>query len=374
MSKKHILKISNKVNLIFLNFAKKNNMSIFQNTDRAELSEVGEFGLINMIKKSFKNINKTTIKGIGDDAAVLDYANEKIVVTTDILTEGIHFHLSYVPLKHLGYKAVAVNLSDVCAMNAIPHQITVSIALSNRFSLDAVEELYSGIKMACDKYKVDLVGGDTTSSAAGLFISITAIGSAKEEEIVYRNSAQKGDLICVSGDLGGAYTGLLILERERKVFEANPQSQIELTGYDYILERQLKPEPRLDIVELLKATDITPTSMIDVSDGLASEIKHICSQSKLGCRIMEDKIPIDIQTENVIKEFGIPPTTAALNGGEDYELLFTINQRDYDKIKELKTISIIGYMTDEHEGCHLVTTDDKMIEIKAQGWDGLKKG
>ncbi len=348
-------------------------MSIFQNTERAELSEVGEFGLIEMINKSFEIKNKTTIKGIGDDAAVLDYKKEKIVVTTDILAEGIHFHLSYVPLKHLGYKAVAVNLSDVCAMNATPHQITVSIALSNRFSLDAVEELYSGIKMACDRYNVDLIGGDTTSSAAGLFISITALGSVKEEEVVYRNTAKNGDLICVSGDLGGAYTGLLILERERQVFETNPKSQIELSGYDYILERQLKPEPRIDVVELLQKNGIKPTAMIDVSDGLASEIKHICTQSKLGCRLMEEKIPIDIQTENVIKEFGIPPTTAALNGGEDYELLFTVSQNDYEKIKDLEVISIIGYMTEEHEGCQLITVDDKMIEIKAQGWDGLKK-
>lgn len=357
---------------IILNFATKK-MSIFQNTERAELSEVGEFGLINMINNSFKNRNTSTIKGIGDDAAVLDYKNEKIVITTDILTEGIHFHLSYVPLKHLGYKAVAVNLSDVCAMNATPRQITVSIAISNRFSLDAIEELYSGIKMACERYHVDLIGGDTTSSAAGLFISITAIGSLKDDDAVYRNTAKKGDLICVSGDLGGAYTGLLILERERKVFEANPQSQIELSGYDYILERQLKPEPRLDVIELLKTQKVKPTSMIDVSDGLASEIKHICTQSKLGCRIMEEKIPIDIQTENVIKEFGIPPSTAALNGGEDYELLFTVSQSDYEKIKDLKVVSIIGYMTEEHEGCQLITTDDKVIEIKAQGWDGLKK-
>ena len=347
-------------------------MSIFQNTERMELSEIGEFGLIDMIKKAFKIKNTSTLKGIGDDAAVIDYKDQKVLITTDVLTEGVHFHLSYVPLKHLGYKAVVVNLSDICAMNAVPRQITVSIAISNRFSLDAVEELFSGIKMACERYHVDLIGGDTTSSAAGLFISITALGSADEDEIVYRNKAQKGDLICVSGDLGGAYTGLLILERERKVFESNPQSQIELSGYDYILERQLKPEPRIDIIELLKTNNIKPTSMIDISDGLASELKHICTQSNLGCRIMEDKLPIDIQTESVIKEFGIPPSTAALNGGEDYELLFTIQQKEYEIIKNLNGISIIGYMTDAHEGCQLITVDDQMIEIKAQGWDGFK--
>lgn len=348
-------------------------MTLFENTNHAELSEIGEFGLIDRIDKSFEINHKETNKGIGDDAAVIDFGTKKTLITTDILTEGVHFHLSYSPLKHLGYKAVAVNLSDICAMNGTPKQITVGIALSSKFSMDAIEELMLGMKLACEKYNIDLIGGDTTSSAAGLFISITAIGSAEESDITYRNGAQKGDLICVSGDLGGAYAGLLVLERERLVFEANPNEQIDLTPYDYIVQRQLKPEPRTDIIELLQKNKIKPTSMIDISDGLASEIKHICKQSDLGGRIMEDKIPIDLQTESVLKELNIAPTTGALNGGEDYELLFTVSQSDYEKIKDLPEISIIGYMTDKAEGLYLVTTDNKALEIQAQGWDGFKK-
>ncbi|MDD2345053.1 MAG: thiamine-phosphate kinase [Bacteroidales bacterium] len=348
-------------------------MTFFENTNHAELSEIGEFGLIDLIDKSFEIKHKETNKGIGDDAAVVDFGGKKTLITTDILTEGVHFHLSYSPLKHLGYKAVAVNLSDICAMNGTPKQITVGIALSSKFSMDAIEELMLGMKLACEKYNIDLIGGDTTSSAAGLFISITAIGSAKDSDITYRSGAKKGDLICVSGDLGGAYAGLLVLERERIVFEANPNEQIDLTPYDYIVQRQLKPEPRTDIVELLQKNKIKPTSMIDISDGLASEIKHICKQSELGCRIMEDKIPIDLQTENILKELNIAPTTGALNGGEDYELLFTVKQSDYEKIKDLTEVSIIGYMTEKEEGIYLITTDNKVIEIQAQGWDGLKK-
>lgn len=348
-------------------------MSLFDNTTKVELSEIGEFGLIDLINKSFEIRNKETLKGIGDDAAVIDNGKLKTLITTDILAEGVHFHLSYSPLKHLGYKSVVVNLSDICAMNGIPKQITVGIAISSKFTLDAIEEFMQGIKLACDRYNIDLIGGDTTSSAAGLFISITAIGVAKEDEICYRNKAEDGDLICVSGDLGGAYAGLLVLERERRVFEADPNAQIDLSVYDYIVERQLKPEPRTDIIDILKKSKIKPTSMIDISDGLASEIKHICKQSNLGCRIMEDKIPIDLQTENVLKELGIAPATGALNGGEDYELLFTIKQSDFDKIKDINEISIIGYMTDISEGCNLITVDNQVMEIKAQGWDGLKK-
>ena len=348
-------------------------MSLFDNTTKAELSEIGEFGLIDLINKSFEIRNKETLKGIGDDAAVIDNGKLKTLITTDILAEGVHFHLSYSPLKHLVYKSVVVNISDICAMNGIPKQITVGIAISSKFTLDAIEEFMQGVKLACDRYNIDLIGGDTTSSAAGLFISITAIGVAKEDEICYRNKAEDGDLICVSGDLGGAYAGLLVLERERRVFEADPNAQIDLSVYDYIVERQLKPEPRTDIIDILKKSKIKPTSMIDISDGLASEIKHICKQSNLGCRIMEDKIPIDLQTENVLKELGIAPATGALNGGEDYELLFTIKQSDFDKIKEINEISIIGYMTDISEGCNLITVDNQVMEIKAQGWDGLKK-
>lgn len=348
-------------------------MTLFENTNHAELSEIGEFGLIDLIDKSFEINHKETNIGIGDDAAVIDFGTKKTLITTDILTEGVHFHLSYSPLKHLGYKAVAVNLSDICAMNGTPKQITVGIAISSKFSMDAIEELMLGMKLACEKYNIDLIGGDTTASAAGLFISITAIGSAEDSEITYRNGAQKGDLICVSGDLGGAYAGLLVLERERRVFEADPNAHIDLLQYDYIVQRQLKPEPRTDIIELLQRNKIKPTSMIDISDGLASEIKHICKQSDLGCRIMEDKIPIDLQTESVLKELNIAPTTGALNGGEDYELLFTVKQSDYEKIKDLPEVSVIGYMSDKAEGIYLVTTDNKVIEIQAQGWDGLKK-
>ncbi len=344
-------------------------MELFEDQQRTELSDLGEFGLIDLITKNIEIKNPTTLKGIGDDAAVVDVSPEKLLVSTDVLIEGVHFDLAYVPLKHLGYKAVVVNLSDIAAMNGKPEQITVSIAVSNRFSVEAIEELYSGIYLACNKYGIDLIGGDTTTSKSGLFISITVLGKAPAEKITYRNGAKKGDLICVSGDLGGAYMGLMVLEREKRVFEVNPQMQPDLEGFDYILERQLKPEPRLDIVQKLDEIGIIPNSMIDVSDGLASEIMHICKQSEVGCRLFEDKIPVDIQTEDTAKKFGLVPVTMALNGGEDYELLFTVPQSEYEKVKDMEYISIIGYITDKAEGLSLITKDEKVFELKAQGWD-----
>ncbi|MEI6348602.1 MAG: thiamine-phosphate kinase [Bacteroidota bacterium] len=348
-------------------------MELFENVERTELSELGEFGLINLLTKNIELTNKSTIKGVGDDAAVLDVDSKKILISTDILTEGVHFDLAYTPLKHLGYKSVVVNLSDIAAMNGKPEQITVSLAVSNRFSVEALEELYEGIFMACKRYGVDLIGGDTTTSKSGLFISVTVVGKAAEEKITYRNGAKKGDLICVSGDLGAAYIGLMILEREKRVFEVNSEIQPDLDGFDYVLERHLKPEPRLDIVEKLNNLAIVPNSMIDISDGLASEIMHICNQSKVGCRLFEDKIPIDIQTEDTAKKFGLVPVTIALNGGEDYELLFTVPQEDFEKIKNIEEISIIGYITDAAEGMSLITKDEKVFELKAQGWDAWLK-
>ncbi len=346
---------------------------MLNNNIRTELSELGEFGLIDLLTKNIIIKNKTTLKGVGDDAAVIDSDENKILISSDILIEGVHFDLTYTPLMHLGYKAVVVNLSDIAAMNGIPEQITVNIAVSNRFSYEAIEELYKGIYLACDKYNIDLIGGDTTSSVSGLFISITVIGRAKEEDIVYRNGAKTGDLICVSGDLGGAYIGLMILEREKKVFKTNSQIQPELEGFDYVLERQLKPEPRLDIIQKLRELDIKPTAMIDISDGLASEIIHICKNSNIGATIYEEKLPIDYQTQETSKSMGIAPATVAMNGGEDYELLFTISQSDYDKIKNIENISIIGHTTDISNGINLITKDNKQFEIKAQGWDAYKK-
>jgi thiamine-monophosphate kinase len=336
------------------------------------LSELGEFGLITRLTEKIQIKNTSTLTGVGDDAAVLSFPDKKIVVTTDLLTEGIHFNLMYVPLKHLGYKAVVVNLSDVFAMNATPRQITVSIALSSKFSLEAVDELYSGIHLACEKYGVDLVGGDTTSSLTGLTISITAIGEATEEELVYRSGAKPGDLVCVSGDLGGAYMGLQLLERENEVFKVNPNQQPQFEGYDYILERQLKPEARGDIKELLKTLDIKPTSMIDISDGLSSEVLHLCKASKVGCNIYEEKIPLDKQTKDFAEELSINPLVAALNGGEDYELLFTVPIGSYDLIKKEFDITIIGHITAEGEGANLVTTGGSVIPLQAQGWNPLK--
>jgi thiamine-monophosphate kinase len=335
------------------------------------LAELGEFGLIERLTEKIKLKNPSSLKGVGDDAAVLNYPDKKIVVTTDLLTEGIHFNLMYVPLKHLGYKAVVVNLSDVFAMNATPKQITVSIAISSKFSLEAVEELYSGIHLACEKYGIDLIGGDTTSSLTGLTISVTAIGEASEEELTYRSGAQVNDLLCVTGDLGGAYMGLQLLERENEVFKVNPNEKPQLEGYDYILERQLKPEARADIRELLKTLQIKPTSMIDISDGLSSEALHLCKASKVGCNIYEEKIPLDKQTKDFAEELNINPLVAALNGGEDYELLFTVPLASFDVLKKEFDITIIGHITPENEGVNLITTGGSVIPLQAQGWNPL---
>lgn len=337
------------------------------------LNDLGEFGLIRELTKDLKIVNKSTLLGVGDDAAVLDYGNKKMVVTTDMLTEGVHFDLIYTPLKHLGYKAVMVNLSDVYAMNARPKQVTVSIAISNKFTLEMIEELYVGIKLACEKYGVDLIGGDTTASLTGMTISITALGEANEEDLTYRNGAKNTNLICVSGDLGGAYMGLLLMEREKKVFEANPNMQPEFKGHDYILERHLKPEARKDVVQFLAENKIKPTAMIDISDGLSSEVLHICQQSEVGCLLFEEKIPIDIITANMAEELHMVPSVAALNGGEDYELLFTVDVKDYDKIKDEESISVIGHITDKADGCNLITKGDQSVELKAQGWNTIKE-
>ena len=304
-----------------------------KNQSRTSLAELGEFGLINHITKHFNIGQKTTVKAVGDDAAVLDASDLHTLVTTDLLVEGVHFDLSYMPLKHLGYKSVMVNLSDVYAMNGQAEQITVSIAVSNRFTLEAIEELYAGIQLACETYKVDLIGGDTTSSTKGILISVTAIGKAKKEDVVYRDGAKETDLVVVSGDLGAAYLGLQVLEREKQVFQVNPNSQPDLDNYTYLIERQLKPEARKDIPILLNELAVKPTAMIDISDGLSSEIMHICSQSKVGCKIYEDKIPLDPQVISTCEEFQLDSTMVALSGGEDYELLFTVSIDDYDKIK-----------------------------------------
>ncbi|MEW4923231.1 thiamine-phosphate kinase [Algibacter sp. 2305UL17-15] len=339
-----------------------------KNEQRTSLSDLGEFGLIDHLTKNFKITQKSTIKGIGDDAAVLDFDNKKIVVTTDLLVEGVHFDLSYMPLKHLGYKAIIVNLSDVYAMNAKATQVTISIAVSNRFPLEALEELYAGIETAASIYKVDVVGGDTTSSNTGLLISVTAIGEVEDDNVVYRSGAKPNDLLVVSGDLGGAYMGLQVLEREKEVFKVNPNNQPDLDAYTYIIERQLKPEARKDILELLKELDVKPTSMIDVSDGLSSEILHLCKNSNVGCDVYENKIPLDPQVISTCEEFNVDSTTIAINGGEDYELLFTIQQEDFPKIKANPSLSIIGHMKEASAGTHLVTRAESRIELKAQGW------
>jgi thiamine-monophosphate kinase len=334
---------------------------------------LGEFGLIEHLTKNFKPKNKSTQKGIGDDAAVLDFKNKQAVITTDLLVEGVHFDLSYMPLKHLGYKAIIVNLSDVYAMNAKATQVTVSVAISNRFPLEAMEELYAGIKLACDLYQVDLIGGDTTSSNKGLLISVTAFGEVSPKDVVYRNTAESNDLLVVSGDVGGAYLGLQILEREKQVFKVNPQNEPDLDPYSYIIERQLKPEARKDIPELLKQLGVKPTSMIDISDGLSSEIIHICKQSKVGCNLYEDKLPLDPQTISTAEEFNISSTTVALSGGEDYELLFTISQEDYPKIKANPNLTVIGHMTQQSEGMHLITRANTKIPLQARGWNSFDK-
>ena len=342
-----------------------------KNPKRTPLSELGEFKLIEHLTSHFEIKQKSTLKGIGDDAAILKFEDKDVVVSTDLLIEGVHFDLSYVPLKHLGYKAVMVNLSDIYAMNAIATQITVSIAVSNRFPLEALEELYAGISTAAQLYNVDVVGGDTTSSTSGLIISITAIGEVEKEQNVLRSGAKPNDLLVVSGDLGGAYMGLQILEREKEVFKVNPQSQPDLSMYSYIVERQLKPEARKDIVELLQKLEVKPTSMIDISDGLSSEIIHLCKQSKTGADLFENKIPLDPQVISTCEEFNIDSTTVALNGGEDYELLMTISQEDYPKIKGNPNLTVIGYITEESKGMHLVTRAEERIPIIAKGWNAL---
>lgn len=344
-----------------------------KNPQRTSLEKLGEFGLIEHLTKSIEIKQPTTLKGIGDDAAVLDFKDKKAVVSTDLLIEGVHFDLAYMPLKHLGYKAVVVNVSDICAMNAKPTQITVSIAVSNRFPLEALEELYDGIKLAAKTYDVDIIGGDTTSSQKGMIISITAIGEADAEDIVYRNGAGEKDLLVVTGDVGSAYMGLQVLEREKQVFQVNPDNQPDLDAYTYLIERQLKPEARRDVKDILKALDIKPTSMIDVSDGLSSEIIHLCKQSGVGCNLYEEKIPIDPQFINVTEEFNIDSTTVAINGGEDYELLFTIKMDDFEKIKGNPNFTIIGHMTHESQGMNLVTRANTSIPLKARGWNALSE-
>jgi thiamine-monophosphate kinase len=346
---------------------------MFENTSRTELSQLGEFGLIKHLTEHITLHNSSTIKGVGDDAAVIEQSGKVTLLSTDMLVEGVHFDLTYVPLKHLGYKAIAVNVSDICAMNGTAKQITVGIAVSNRFSTEALEELYSGMLMACDKYKVDLVGGDTTTSLSGLVISLSVLGEADKADVAYRSGAQEKDLLVVTGDLGGAYMGLQILEREKAVYKENPNVQPDLDGNDYILERQLKPEARIDIVPLLKQLDVKPTSMIDISDGLASEILHICQQSNVGCNLYEDKIPLDSMTINCAHEFKLDPTVCALSGGEDYELLFTINQKDFDKIKSHPDFTVIGHITDKASGANMVTRSGSSVELTAQGWDAFIK-
>ncbi len=344
-----------------------------KNETRSSLSELGEFKLIEHLTKDATLKHKSTIKGVGDDCAVLEYKNKQTLVTTDLLIEGVHFDLSYMPLKHLGYKAVMVNLSDVYAMNGMAKQITVSIAVSNRFPLEALEELYAGIHLACKMYDIDLVGGDTTSSTKGMLISITAIGEVDKKDVVYRNGAKPNDLLVVSGDVGAAYLGLQVLEREKQVFQVNPNAQPELENYTYLVERQLKPEARRDIVKLLKELEVKPTAMIDISDGLSSEILHICQQSKVGCNLYEEKIPLDQQVISTCEEFNLDSTTIALSGGEDYELLFTISQEDFPKIKGNPHLTVIGHITDASEGKNLITRGNQKIEIIAQGWNAMQE-
>lgn len=336
---------------------------------QTRIAELGEFGLIDRLTQHIQIKNQSTLKGVGDDAAVLVYGNKCVVFSTDLLTEGVHFNLMYVPLKHLGYKAVIVNLSDIFAMNARPRQITVSMALSNKFSVEAVEELYSGIYQACENYGVDLIGGDTTGSLTGLTISISALGEARQENLVYRSGAKPGDLLCVSGDLGGAYMGLQLLERENEVFKVNPNEQPKLEGYDYILGRQLKPEARADVVIAFEKLQIKPTSMIDISDGLSSEILHLCKNSKVGCNLFEEKVPMDLQTKKMAEELNINPLVAALNGGEDYELLFTLSPENAEKLKNDPDFTVIGEVTEADEGAHLLTTGGSKIPLQAQGWN-----
>ncbi|MEX0360841.1 MAG: thiamine-phosphate kinase [Allomuricauda sp.] len=344
-----------------------------KNAQRTALEQMGEFGLIKHLTQHFELTQPSSLKGVGDDAAVLDFKNQKTIVSTDLLVEGVHFDLSYMPLKHLGYKAVMVNLSDIYAMNATATQITVSLAVSNRFPLEALEEFYAGVAQACKIYKVDLVGGDTTSSTKGMLISVTALGVVNEDDLVYRSGAKPNDLLVVTGDLGGAYLGLQVLEREKEVFKVNPNSQPDLDPYSYIVERQLKPEARKDIVELLEKLEVKPTAMIDISDGLSSEILHLSEQSGTGCNLFEDKIPLDPTVISTSEEFKMDSTTIALNGGEDYELLFNIDQADFPKIKANPNLTVIGHMTSKEEGTHLITRANTKIALTAQGWSSFNK-
>lgn len=333
-----------------------------------EIAELGEFGLIEHLTKDIKTLHKSTLKGVGDDCAVMNFGTKKVLMTTDMLLEGIHFNLEYVPLKHLGYKAAVVNFSDIYAMNGTPTQITVSLGVSKRFTVEDIEALYSGIRLACERYGVDIVGGDTCSSMTGLTISITCLGEANTKEIVYRNGAKLNDLICVSGNLGTAYMGLQLLERERIVARADENAQLAFEGREYLLERQLKPEARRDMIAALKQAGIKPTAMMDVSDGLSSELMHICSQSGVGCCIYEDKLPIDYQAAALAEEMNLNIVTCALNGGEDYELLFTCSLEDYEKLIPIEDLYIIGHITKQEYGCNLIGRNGEELQLKAQGW------
>ena len=340
--------------------------------ERTEIASLGEFGLIDHLTKNIEIRNASTIVGVGDDAAVIDHFGKQTVITNDLLIEGVHFDLMYTPLKHLGYKTVVVNVSDICAMNAVPTQIILGLAFSNRFSLEALEEFYEGVYAACEAYDVDLVGGDTTSSQKGFIISCTAIGEATPDQLVKRSTAKKGDLLCVSGDLGAAYLGLTLLEREKQIYLENPNIQPDLEGEKYIVGRILKPEARKDLIQFFQEASLVPTSMIDVSDGLSSEALHICKDSQVGCVIYEEKIPIGEETKQAAFKFNLDPTACALSGGEDYELLFTVRQEDYDKIKDNADISIIGYITNAGEGAHILTKGGKKHALTAQGWNAFK--
>ncbi len=340
---------------------------------RTEISELGEFGLIEHLTRNFELQNASTILGVGDDAAVIDHFGKQTVITTDLLLEGIHFDLMYTPLKHLGYKAVVVNLSDIYAMNATPTQFTISIGISNRFSLEALDAFYEGVHIACEKYGVDLVGGDTSTSQKGLVISVTAIGEVTPDRFVKRSTAQKGDLLCVTGDLGGAFLGLTLMEREKKIYLENPKVQPDLENESYIVGRLLKPEARKDIINFFAENNIVPTSMMDVSDGISSEVMHLCKQSNLGCRVYEEKLPVSEESRKAAYKFGLDPTVCALNGGEDYELIFTLKQEDHEKIILNEEISVIGYMTTIEEGCKLLTKGGNSFDITAQGWNAFQK-
>jgi len=346
---------------------------MFENKEKTDISKLGEFGLIDHLTSKFENKQPSTKLGVGDDAAIISADENHQVISTDLYIENVHFDIMYTPLKHLGYKCITASISDICAMNAVASQALVSIAVSSRYTLEAMEEIYAGIKAACENYSIDLVGGDTSSSTNGLTISVTVIGHTTENKVVKRSGAKEGDLLCVSGDLGGAYMGLQMLEREKQVFLDQKEMQPDLEGKDYVIGRQLRPEARVDIVDMFNELKITPTSLIDVSDGLSSEVFHLCKHSNIGMKIYEDKLPIDQQTYDTAIEFNMPPTTAAMNGGEDYELLFTLPQKDYDKIKNSLDVTVIGYCTAPHEGKELITKSGNVVPLEAQGWENFKQ-